>query len=284
MKRKILSILLAGIICLFGAKNVTFADEPDENEDEVRTIVAYIASDSVDKEFVGLNNFQPEHVMTGKIKRVNSLKNNMVTQYREGGSIASCYSDLWQYLVPIQNGNTLCVITLIENGNEVEYVGSLDGPADSVGMGKYLVSQEDINGILQNAGISRQSIIREDFLMCYMYRTLFYFFETSEGEFLIPFSDLRDTNGTPALSNGSIYAAKDLVDMLEMFGIECIDEEETYYFGEPVLKRNSENAFGGAQEKASKKTRILLVSGGILALLLFGYVSAVKINKKFKHA
>ena len=276
MKWKIVSILLAGVMCLAGAGNATATDKPEDYEDDIRAIVSYIASDNVNKEFVGLSNFQPDSILTGKIKWVNSLKNNMVAQYRAGGSITSCYSDLWQYLVPVQDGNTLCVLTLIKNGNGVEYVGSLDGPANSAGMGKYLVSQDDIDWILQNAGINRQSIIREDFLMCYMYRTLFYFFETAEGEFLIPYSDLRDTNGTPALTNGSIYSANDLVGILEMLEIEGLNEDDTYYFGEPVLKRASENAAEGTAKGADKKVWVFLICGGILVLFLGGCIYTAK--------
>lgn len=259
---RIIVCFLIGIVGVLTMGSVTLAADEEVSEDEIAEIIQYIESDEVNKEFIGLQSFQVANICLDQIKRVNSINNCMVSQYQSNGSISASYSDVWQYLVPIEDGLNRCVITLIRNDEGFECVGAAYGDASNSAFVKYTVTLDDISSILQNAGVSPQSIIHEDFLICYMYRSVFYYFVTEDGEFLIPYSDLRDEEDQPILVNGRIYSAEEIINELDSLGIEQINEGEPVYGG--ITKRTA------AQKEESTNHVVLKSNYVLLSLILIG--------------
>ena len=85
---------------------------------------------------------------------------------------------------------------------------------------------------------------------------------TEDGEFLIPYSDLRDEEDQPILVNGRIYSAEEIINELDSLGIEQINEGEPVYGG--ITKRTA------VQKEESTNHVVLKSNYVLLSLILIG--------------
>ena len=273
----ILSLIMI-MLLLWGNQNGTARAEESPVNDDVQQILEFLENGSGDPgfmSFIGIDNYNSENVEIAKIKLVNAVKNNICTQYQSAGTFQAWNSDLWQYIVPVDIGNSVCALTFRKIGTGVEFAGSVVIERGNPSLGWYLVDDAEIGQILQTSGINRNSILSEQFMMAYMYRTLFYAFTTEQGEFLIPFSTFTDEENCPVFENGRIYTVDEVVGILDDFGLEGGTGNETFYGG--IGSGKSAPTYGKTSD--SKTAKHLPVTVGISAAVLCGIVLTVLLYK-----
>lgn len=265
--------------CCFLMTETVIADGVSCMVDDTETemILEYCSDNETSLRVLGIDDYQPGNVLVEKTKLVNLVKADLITQYKESGTIQSWKSDLWHYKVIVEKENLFYILSLLKKDESVELIeATVDVSADDPILQKYFVGNDEIERILRENGVDRQSILSEEWMLAQMYRTLFFAFTTETGEFLIPYTDMWGGDNQPILENGRVYTPEEVVEALAVLEMEGINSDEQLYGGVGRVEsvRASEN------KKTSELNTIWIVvfsAGALVAVSILVVIGRKKL-------
>ena len=238
---KIVLLVVCCLVCLSVSIGISSADGEDDgsvSEETLQQFFTYFRN-TPDKEFDGLSNYRDEDVLVGKIKLINRANNDFVSLLCETGSYTGVMSGNWQYIVPVKDGNSVCVYTFLKTENGIEFAATIYGNLTDDSLQMYLVDDAQIDDILQKNGFDRQSVGNGTYLMSYGYQTLFWAFTTDTGEYMIPFSNLQIDGRGYIFEADKVYSRQEVSALLGSIVWEPTTGDELLYGGEHSGKVSS---------------------------------------------